>query len=100
MAGKVSQRSHPFSHYWSSADSLCLRHNLCISSHPDFLLLPTPTGNEKYEIFLNQARKNLEKEYNKYEISDHLETPEEVSEDESLEVRWASLCTGSSFAGN
>lgn len=43
-------------------------------------------GNEKYEIFLNQARKNLEKEYNKYETSDHLETPEEVSEDESLEL--------------
>ncbi|XP_057569314.1 hydrocephalus-inducing protein homolog [Hippopotamus amphibius kiboko] len=43
-------------------------------------------GCEKYEIFLNQARKNLEKEYNKYETFDHLETPEEVPEDESSEL--------------
>ncbi|XP_072823786.1 hydrocephalus-inducing protein homolog [Vicugna pacos] len=43
-------------------------------------------GNEKYEIFLNQARKNLEKECNKYEMFDHSETPEEVPEDESFEL--------------
>ncbi|KAB1274159.1 Hydrocephalus-inducing protein-like protein [Camelus dromedarius] len=43
-------------------------------------------GNEKYEIFLNQARKNLEKECNKYEMFDHSETPEEVPEDESSEM--------------
>ncbi|XP_038394321.1 hydrocephalus-inducing protein homolog isoform X4 [Canis lupus familiaris] len=42
-------------------------------------------GNEKYEAFLNQARKNLEKE-NKYEILNHLETTEEMPEDESFEV--------------
>ncbi|KAB0347974.1 hypothetical protein FD754_012831 [Muntiacus muntjak] len=44
-------------------------------------------GSEKYEIFLNQARKNLEKECNKREMLDHLETPEEnVPEDESSEL--------------
>ncbi|XP_077746030.1 hydrocephalus-inducing protein homolog isoform X3 [Canis aureus] len=42
-------------------------------------------GNEKYEAFLNQARKKLEKE-NKYEILNHLETTEEMPEDESFEV--------------
>ncbi|KAM8955232.1 hydrocephalus-inducing protein homolog [Lycaon pictus] len=42
-------------------------------------------GNEKYEAFLNQARKNLEKE-NKYEILNHLETTEEMPENESFEV--------------
>ncbi|XP_004431871.1 PREDICTED: hydrocephalus-inducing protein homolog [Ceratotherium simum simum] len=42
-------------------------------------------GNEKYETFLNQARKNLEKEY-KYETFDHLETTEEMPEDESSEL--------------
>ncbi|XP_054435188.1 hydrocephalus-inducing protein homolog [Pteronotus mesoamericanus] len=43
-------------------------------------------GNEKYETFLNQARKNLEKEFNKYETFDHLETTEEMHEDESSEL--------------
>ncbi|XP_059006937.1 hydrocephalus-inducing protein homolog [Mustela lutreola] len=44
-------------------------------------------GNEKYETFLNQARKNLEKEHHKkHEILIHLETTEEMSEDESLEL--------------
>nr|XP_023493063.1 hydrocephalus-inducing protein homolog isoform X2 [Equus caballus] len=43
-------------------------------------------GNEKYETFLNQARKNLEKEYNKYETFDHLDPTEEMSEDESSEL--------------
>ncbi|XP_070307131.1 hydrocephalus-inducing protein homolog isoform X1 [Odocoileus virginianus] len=44
-------------------------------------------GSEKYEIFLNQARKNLEKECNKCETLDHLETPEEnVPDDESSEL--------------
>ncbi|XP_041629003.1 hydrocephalus-inducing protein homolog isoform X2 [Vulpes lagopus] len=42
-------------------------------------------GNEKYEAFLNQARKNLDKE-NKYETLNHLETTEEMPEDESFEV--------------
>ncbi|XP_044902281.1 hydrocephalus-inducing protein homolog isoform X9 [Felis catus] len=43
-------------------------------------------GNEKYETFLNQARKNLEKEYNNYETLDHLEITEELHEDESSEL--------------
>ncbi|XP_048648423.1 hydrocephalus-inducing protein homolog isoform X1 [Marmota marmota marmota] len=44
-------------------------------------------GNEKYEIFLNQARKNLEKEFNKYETLDHFEIiTEEIPEDESAEL--------------
>nr|XP_014334844.1 PREDICTED: hydrocephalus-inducing protein homolog [Bos mutus] len=44
-------------------------------------------GCEKYEIFLNQARKNLEKEYNKCETLYHLETPEEtVPDDDSSEL--------------
>ncbi|XP_047385193.1 hydrocephalus-inducing protein homolog isoform X1 [Sciurus carolinensis] len=44
-------------------------------------------GNEKYEIFLDQARKNLEKEFNKYETLDHLETvTDEIPEDESSEL--------------
>ncbi|TEA38515.1 hypothetical protein DBR06_SOUSAS110422, partial [Sousa chinensis] len=41
-------------------------------------------GCEKYEIFLNQARKNLEETKN--EMFDHLERPEEVPEDESSEM--------------
>ncbi|XP_026975142.1 hydrocephalus-inducing protein homolog [Sagmatias obliquidens] len=41
-------------------------------------------GCEKYEIFLNQARKNLEETKN--EMFDHLERPEEVPEDESSEL--------------
>ncbi|XP_042823900.1 hydrocephalus-inducing protein homolog isoform X5 [Panthera tigris] len=43
-------------------------------------------GNEKYETFLNQARKNLEKECNNYETLDHLEITEELPEDESSEL--------------
>ncbi|XP_037371987.1 hydrocephalus-inducing protein homolog isoform X2 [Talpa occidentalis] len=43
-------------------------------------------GNEKYETFLNQAKKNLEKEYNKYEIFDQFEMAEEMPEDESSEL--------------
>lgn len=68
-----------------------LGHNSYISNHPNFLFLPTPTGNEKYETFFNQAKQNLEKEYNKYETLDHLETTEEMPEDESFEVRLASV---------
>ncbi|XP_053771126.1 hydrocephalus-inducing protein homolog isoform X8 [Desmodus rotundus] len=43
-------------------------------------------GNEKYETFLNQARKKLEKEFHKYETFNHLETTEEMLEDESSEL--------------
>ncbi|XP_006746825.1 hydrocephalus-inducing protein homolog, partial [Leptonychotes weddellii] len=43
-------------------------------------------GNKKYETFLNQARKNLEKEHNKYETLIDLETTEEMPEDESSEL--------------
>ncbi|XP_073081517.1 hydrocephalus-inducing protein homolog [Manis javanica] len=43
-------------------------------------------GNEKYETFLNQARENLEKEYNKYETFVHSDVTEEVPEDESPEL--------------
>lgn len=68
-------------------------HNSYISNDPDFLFLPTPAGNEKYETFLNQARKKLEKEFHKYETFNHLETTEEMLEDESSEVTLASLCT-------
>ncbi|XP_032469168.1 hydrocephalus-inducing protein homolog [Phocoena sinus] len=41
-------------------------------------------GCEKYELFLNQARKNLEKTKN--EMFDYLERPEEAPEDESSEL--------------
>ncbi|XP_021570831.1 hydrocephalus-inducing protein homolog, partial [Carlito syrichta] len=45
------------------------------------------TGNEKYGTFLNQARKNIETEYNKYETPDHFEIiPEEMLEDDSTEL--------------
>ncbi|KAM5296381.1 hydrocephalus-inducing protein homolog isoform 1-T2 [Glossophaga mutica] len=43
-------------------------------------------GNEKYETFLNQARKKLEKEFHKHETFNHLETTEEIPEDESSEL--------------
>ncbi|XP_032984537.1 hydrocephalus-inducing protein homolog [Rhinolophus ferrumequinum] len=43
-------------------------------------------GNEKYETFFNQAKQNLEKEYNIYETLDHLETTEEMPEDKSFEL--------------
>ncbi|KAG8523663.1 Hydrocephalus-inducing protein, partial [Galemys pyrenaicus] len=43
-------------------------------------------GNEKYETFLNKAKKNLEKEYNKYELFEQFETVEEVPEDETSEL--------------
>nr|XP_051703218.1 hydrocephalus-inducing protein homolog isoform X2 [Oryctolagus cuniculus] len=44
-------------------------------------------GTEKYEIFLNQARKNVEKEYSKCETLDHFEIlAEEMPEDESTEL--------------
>lgn len=98
----VNQRKHgrgdtksslPFPLYLSLAESLCLRHNSYTSNRPGTLFFPTPTGNEKYETFLNQARKNLEKEYNKYKMFHHAETTEEMPEDESFEVRLASLCT-------
>lgn len=68
-------------------------HNSYISNHPGFLLLPIPTGNEKYEIFLNQARENLENELDKDETLSHAETIEEMSEDEPFKVRLAPLCT-------
>ncbi|XP_058135740.1 hydrocephalus-inducing protein homolog isoform X1 [Dasypus novemcinctus] len=43
--------------------------------------------NEKYGTFLNQAKKNLEKEYEKYELLDHLDgILEEIPEDEPAEV--------------
>ncbi|PNI31896.1 HYDIN isoform 18, partial [Pan troglodytes] len=43
--------------------------------------------NEKYEMFLNQARKNTDKEYNKCETLDHFDIiTEEVPEDEPAEV--------------
>ncbi|XP_036202709.1 hydrocephalus-inducing protein homolog [Myotis myotis] len=43
-------------------------------------------GNEKYEIFLNQARENLENELDKDEILSHTETIEEMSEDEPFKL--------------
>ncbi|KAM5262598.1 hydrocephalus-inducing protein homolog [Ctenodactylus gundi] len=43
-------------------------------------------GNEKYETFLDQARKNLEKECNNDEINNHIETITEEIEDESPEL--------------
>ncbi|KAM5208569.1 hydrocephalus-inducing protein homolog isoform 3-T4 [Hipposideros larvatus] len=43
-------------------------------------------GNEKYETFFNQAKQNLEKESNKCEMLYHLETTEEMPEDESSEL--------------
>ncbi|XP_037671838.1 hydrocephalus-inducing protein homolog isoform X3 [Choloepus didactylus] len=44
-------------------------------------------GNEKYETFLNQAKKNLEREYEKYETLDQLDIiTEEIPEDESAEL--------------
>ncbi|XP_008833211.1 hydrocephalus-inducing protein homolog [Nannospalax galili] len=44
-------------------------------------------GNEKYESFLDQARKNIEKEYNKYEGIEHYEMiTEEIPEEESTEL--------------
>ncbi|XP_077612463.1 hydrocephalus-inducing protein homolog [Crocuta crocuta] len=42
-------------------------------------------GNEKYETFLNQARKNLGKD-NNCETLDHLEITEELPDDESSEL--------------
>uniref|UniRef100_A0A2K6KCF4 HYDIN axonemal central pair apparatus protein n=1 Tax=Rhinopithecus bieti TaxID=61621 RepID=A0A2K6KCF4_RHIBE len=45
------------------------------------------TANEKYETFLNQARKNTDKDYNKCETLDHFDIiTEEVPEDEPAEV--------------
>ncbi|XP_070253950.1 hydrocephalus-inducing protein homolog isoform X4 [Myotis yumanensis] len=43
-------------------------------------------GNEKYEIFLNQARENLENELDKDETLSHSETTEEMSEDEPFKL--------------
>ncbi|XP_013359426.1 PREDICTED: hydrocephalus-inducing protein homolog isoform X2 [Chinchilla lanigera] len=44
-------------------------------------------GNEKYKTFLNQARKNVEKEYNKNETHNHSEmVTEEVPEDDPSEL--------------
>nr|XP_012627881.1 hydrocephalus-inducing protein homolog isoform X3 [Microcebus murinus] len=44
-------------------------------------------GNEKYETLLNQARENIEKEYNRYETLDRFEIiTEEIPEDESTEL--------------
>lgn len=75
------------------AESLCLGHHSYFSDLPDSALLPTPTpypgtANEKYETFLNQARKNTDKDYNKCETLDHFDIiTEEVPEDEPAEVR-------------
>lgn len=56
---------------------------------------PLPsTGNEKYERFLEQAKKNMEKEYNKYESVNHYEMiSEDNIEEENTEVRAALPCT-------
>lgn len=56
---------------------------------------PLPsTGNEKYERFLEQAKKNMEKEYNKYESVNHYEMiSEDNIEEENTEVRAAPPCT-------
>nr|XP_004659621.2 hydrocephalus-inducing protein homolog [Jaculus jaculus] len=44
-------------------------------------------GNEKYEVFLDQAKKTVEQEYNKEESIDHLDMiTEEIPEDESTEL--------------
>ncbi|XP_016051807.1 PREDICTED: hydrocephalus-inducing protein homolog [Miniopterus natalensis] len=43
-------------------------------------------GNEKYETFLDQARKNLEKEFSKYETLNHSETTEEMPEDDYFKL--------------
>ncbi|XP_052022456.1 hydrocephalus-inducing protein homolog [Apodemus sylvaticus] len=44
-------------------------------------------GNEKYEQFLEQAKKNVEKEYNKYETVNHFEViTEELPEEETEEI--------------
>lgn len=64
-------------------------HNSYISNHPDFLLLPIPTGNEKYEFFLNQAKENLKHELDKNETFNHTENIEEIPEDELIMVRLA-----------
>lgn len=69
------------------------RTSFIFSDLPDSALLPTPTpypgtANEKYEMFLNQARKNTDKDYNKCETLDHFDIiTEEVPEDEPAEVR-------------
>jgi hypothetical protein len=69
---------------------ICFEYDLYFSDHSDYLLLPTSTGNEKYETFLDQAKKNIEKEFVGYETLNHFENIEEMPEDESTEV--ASLC--------
>ncbi|XP_073911808.1 hydrocephalus-inducing protein homolog [Castor canadensis] len=43
-------------------------------------------GNEKYETFLDQAKKNIEKEFVGYETLNHFENIEEMPEDESTEL--------------
>lgn len=44
-------------------------------------------GNEKYEHFLEQAKKNVEKEYTKYEAVDQYEVmAEELPEEETAEI--------------
>ncbi|XP_069312434.1 hydrocephalus-inducing protein homolog [Eulemur rufifrons] len=44
-------------------------------------------GNEKYETLLNQARENIEKEYDRYETLDQFEImTQEIPEDESTEL--------------
>ncbi|XP_051024710.1 hydrocephalus-inducing protein homolog [Acomys russatus] len=44
-------------------------------------------GNDKYERFLEQAKKNMEKEYNKYETINHYEViTEEITEEETTEI--------------
>ncbi|ERE78885.1 hydrocephalus-inducing protein [Cricetulus griseus] len=50
-------------------------------------LLRNLRGNEKYERFLEQAKKNTEKDYSKYETVNHYETiTEEMPEEETAEV--------------
>ncbi|XP_069882349.1 hydrocephalus-inducing protein homolog isoform X1 [Dipodomys merriami] len=43
-------------------------------------------GNERYATYLDQAKKNIEREYNKYDIIDHFDIIEEVPDDESTEL--------------
>uniref|UniRef100_A0A8C8TUT7 HYDIN, axonemal central pair apparatus protein n=1 Tax=Peromyscus maniculatus bairdii TaxID=230844 RepID=A0A8C8TUT7_PERMB len=44
-------------------------------------------GNEKYECFLEQAKKNMEKEYNKYDSLNHYEMiTDEIPEEETSEI--------------
>ncbi|XP_036044752.1 LOW QUALITY PROTEIN: hydrocephalus-inducing protein homolog [Onychomys torridus] len=44
-------------------------------------------GNEKYEYFLEQAKKNMEKEYNKYDSLNHYEMiTDEIPEEETSEI--------------